>query len=126
MAHALKDDKARTTIGTISQFGLMELSRQRIDMELSRGLRVQCPTCLGTGYIPTVNSSANNVLRKLRELAATGQYAEIHGELPLENANYLLNEKREALRDLELEFEIALKLEADADLPAGAPISLHG
>ncbi|HKI97988.1 MAG TPA: Rne/Rng family ribonuclease [bacterium] len=126
VADALKDDKARTTIGNISQFGLLELSRQRIDMELSRGLRVQCPNCGGTGHIPTVNSSANNVLRKIRELAATGQYSEVHGELPLDSANYLLNEKREALRDLEQEFEIALKLEADPQLPAGATILLHG
>ena len=126
LATAMKGDKARTTLGTISQFGLLELSRQRIDMELSRGLRVQFPTCGGTGQIPTVNSSANNVLRKLRELAATGRYAEIHGEMPLDAANFILNEKREALRDLELEFEIAVKLEVDPDLPAGAPISLHG
>ena len=126
LSDALKDDKARTTIGSISQFGLLELSRQRIDMELSRGLRVQCPSCGGSGYIPTVNSSSNNVLRKLREVAATGQYTEIHGELPMDAANYLLNEKREALRDLELEFEIAVKLEADPDLPPGHPIALHG
>jgi ribonuclease E len=126
LADALKDDKARTTLGSISQFGLLELSRQRIDMELSRGLRVQCPSCGGTGRIPTVNSSANNVLRKIRELAATGQYREVHGEMPLDAANFLLNDKREALRDLELEFEIALKLEVDPDLPPGHPISLHG
>ncbi|MCH9047114.1 MAG: Rne/Rng family ribonuclease, partial [SAR324 cluster bacterium] len=126
MKDALKGDKARTTVGTISQFGMLELSRQRIDMELSRGLRIQCPNCGGTGHIPTVKSSANNVLRNIRELAASGQYAEIHGELPLASANYLLNEKREALRDLELEFEVVLKLDANPNLPAGHPITLHG
>ena len=126
MADAMKEDKARTTIGSISQFGLLELSRQRIDTELSRGLRVQCPNCLGTGHIPTANTSANNVLRKLRELAASGKYREIHGSLPLDSANHLLNDKREALRDLEQEFEIVLKLEVDPSLPAGHSISLHG
>lgn len=126
LADALKDDKARTTLGTISQFGMLELSRQRIDMELSHGLRVQCPHCGGTGHIPTINTSANNVLRKLRELAAKGKYSEIHGELPLESANFLLNEKREALRDLELEFDVLLKLIVNPELAPGSPISLHG
>ena len=126
LAEELKGDKARTTIGTISQFGMLELSRQRIDMEISHGLRVQCPHCGGTGHIPTVNTSANNVLRKLRELAAKGKYSEIHGELPLDSANYLLNEKREALRDLELEFDVQLNLMVNPELSPGSPISLHG
>ncbi len=126
LAETLKDDKARTTLGTISQFGMLELSRQRIDMEISHGLRVQCPHCGGTGHIPTVNTSANNVLRKLREVAAKGKYSEIHGELPLESANFLLNEKREALRDLELEFDVHLKLVVNPELSPGSPISLHG
>jgi ribonuclease E len=126
LADALKGDKARTTLGTISQFGLLELSRQRIDMELSRGVRYQCPSCGGTGHVPTVNSSANNVLRKVRELAASGKYTEIHGELPIDAANFLLNSKREALRDLEQEFEVHLHLEADPTLPAGHRITLHG
>lgn len=126
VADALKDDKARTTVGTISQFGLLELSRQRIDMEISRGLRVQCPTCDGTGHVPTVSASANNVLRKIREMSASGMFSEIHGDLPLENANFLLNSRRESMRDLELEFEIALHLTGNPDLPLGAPIKLHG
>jgi ribonuclease E len=122
----LKQDKARTTVGTISQFGLLEMSRQRIDMEISVGMRVKCPHCGGTGHIPTVNTSANNVLRKIRALAATGKYAEIHGTLPLELANYLLNHKRESLRDLELEFDIQVHLFGDPALSPGQPVQLSG
>ena len=126
ITESLQDDKARCTIGTISQFGLLEMSRQRVDMETTRGLRVQCPTCDGTGHIPTVNASANNVLRKIRELAATGKYSEIYGDIPLDCANMLLNDKREALRDLELEFDIILTLKVDPDLPMGHMIKLSG
>lgn len=126
LVEALKQDKARTTVGTISQFGLLEMSRQRIDMEISVGMRVKCPHCGGTGHIPTVNTSANNVLRKIRALAATGKYTEIHGTLPLELANYLLNHKRESLRDLELEFDIQVHLFGDPALPPGQPVQLAG
>jgi len=126
MAEALSQDKARTTIGSISQFGLLELSRQRIDMELTRGLRMECSGCGGTGFVPTVNTGANNVLRKIRELAASGEYSEIRGELPLEYANFLLNKRRESLRDLELEFGLVLHLVGNPALPAGQPIQLNG
>ena len=122
----LKNDKARTTIGTISQFGMLELSRQRIDTEFSQGLRIQCPNCGGTGHIPTVTSAANDVLRKIRELAAGGKISEVVGELPLDVANFLLNHKREALRDLELEFEIQVNLTAEPEMAGGSAISLEG
>ncbi|MEE8434613.1 MAG: Rne/Rng family ribonuclease, partial [bacterium] len=122
----LKNDKARTTIGTISQFGMLELSRQRIDTEFSQGLRIQCPNCGGTGHIPTINSAVNDVLRKIRELAAGGKISEVIGELPLDVANFLLNHKREALRDLELEFEIRVNLTAEPEMAGGSVISLEG
>ncbi|MCH8076069.1 MAG: Rne/Rng family ribonuclease [SAR324 cluster bacterium] len=122
----LKNDKARTTIGAISQFGMLELSRQRIDTEFSHGLRIQCPNCGGTGHIPTITSAANDVLRAIRELAAEGKISEVIGELPLDVANFLLNHKREALRDLELEFEIRVNLTADPEMAGGSAISLEG
>jgi ribonuclease E len=122
---ALKHDKARTTVGSISQFGLLELSRQRIDMELSRGLNIPCLNCGGTGHVPTVQASANNVLRKLRELAAQGGVAEINGTLPLEHANFVLNHKREYLSELELEFGIHVHLLGDPGMPAGSPVRLE-
>lgn len=124
METSLQNDKARTTVGSISQFGLLELSRQRIAMELSRGLRKQCLHCEGTGHVPTVHTSANNVLRKIRELAASGKTDEIQGTLPLEHANFILNHRREQLQDLELEFEISIHLFGDPDMPEGQSIHL--
>ncbi|HUJ76291.1 MAG TPA: Rne/Rng family ribonuclease, partial [bacterium] len=126
ITEALKHDKARTTVGSISQFGLLELSRQRIDMELSLGLRTRCAVCNGTGFVPTLQAAANSLLRKIRGLAAEGRYAEIHADLPMELANYMLNSKRESLRDLELEFEIRIHLFGDPQLPGGTPIELRG
>ncbi|MCH8882829.1 MAG: Rne/Rng family ribonuclease [SAR324 cluster bacterium] len=123
---ALKHDKARSTLGEISQFGMLELSRQRIDMELSRGLRVPCANCGGTGHVPTVQVSANNLLRKLREMAAQGSSAVISGILPLEHADFLLNERRESLTELEMEFGIRVHLRGDPNMPAAEPLRLVG
>lgn len=126
LTEALRHDKARTTVGSISQFGMLELSRQRIDMDITHGLRVHCDNCGGTGYVPTLSARANHVLRKVRELAASGKYQEIHGVLALEQANFLLNNRRESLRDLEQEFEVAIRLIGDANMGDGMPVTLKG
>ena len=126
VSESLRNDKARTTVGTISQFGLLELSRQRIDMELTRGLKMICPTCQGGGHIPTVNAAANHVLRHIREIAAQGGSQEIHGTLPLNLANLLLNEKRESLSDLEMEFTITIHLYGDPNMTLGSQVILSG
>jgi len=126
VTEALRHDKARTSIGSISQFGLLEMSRQRIDMELSLGLRQSCDACNGTGSVPTQQAFANSLLRKIRVLAATHRYGEIHGELPMEHANYMLNQKRESLRDLELEFDIKIHLFGNPALPQAHAVQLTG
>lgn len=126
LTEALRYDKARTSIGSISQFGLLEMSRQRIDMELSLGLRHSCEACNGTGSVPTPQAYANSMLRKIRAVAASHRYAEIHGELPMEHANYMLNQKRESLRDLELEFDLKIHLFGDPALLPGHAVQLVG
>lgn len=126
LTEALRHDKARTTVGSISQFGMLELSRQRIDMDITHGLRMHCDNCGGTGYVPTVSARANQVLRKVRELAASGKYQEIQGVLALDQANFLLNNRRESLRDLEQEFEVTIRLTGDANMGDGMPVTLKG
>ncbi len=127
---ALKDalyaDKARTTLGSISRFGLLEMSRQRIDMDLSHGMTRVCPTCQGRSMIPTTSTHANQLLRQVRDWAAAGKHSLIRAAVPMDTANYLLNECREALRDLELEFGIEIVVHSDANLPPGSPVKLGG
>src|SRR5471030_1562418 len=48
---ALRHDRARVQIGKISRFGMMELSRQRLQPSLEETTHSPCPRCHGTGYI---------------------------------------------------------------------------
>lgn len=109
-------DKAQHTIGKISQFGLLELSRQRMAAGFAKTVESTCPTCNGNGRIPSQLTSANFILRQIRELAAKGNAVEIKGELPLGIANHLLNEKRDQINDLEMEFGISIVLIANPSL----------
>ena len=117
---ALKDDKARVTLGRISsQFGLLEMSRQRIKAALAEGTYNTCPHCNGTGRIKSVETQAIAFLRKVYGGIARGQVDRIEGELPLEVATYLLNSKREELLELERARNVSIIVKGVQDLIAG-------
>src|SRR5438477_216551 len=64
---ALRQDRARVQFGTISKFGLMEMSRQRLRPALSEGASIPCPRCGGHGHIRDTESSALQILRVIQE-----------------------------------------------------------
>jgi len=113
---AMSRDKAQRKYNPISQFGLLELSRQRLSVGISRTVESVCPTCGGKGRIPTLLASINLIIRSIREMAAKGNLLELEGELPLELANLLLNERRQSITDLELEFGISILLRGNPEL----------
>ena len=120
----MQEDKAKWKLGTISQFGLLEMSRQRIANALSQEMKTTCPACGGIGEVLSVASLANAVLRKIRDLSATstresGEILEIHSHIPVELSNHLFNKKRQQLDELEVEFGINIILTADLSCDPG-------
>ncbi|MCM2358901.1 MAG: Rne/Rng family ribonuclease [Geobacteraceae bacterium] len=106
LKNALKADKARVTVGRISQFGLLEMSRQRIKATLSEASYLACPHCEGRGKVKSVENMAISFLRKVHAAAAKGTAAEVRGSLPLEVAYYLLNRKKRDLAQIENDYDI--------------------
>jgi len=74
---ALRQDRARVQFGTISKFGLMEMSRQRLRPALSEGASIPCPRCGGHGHIRDTESSALQILRVIQEESMNEKRAEI-------------------------------------------------
>lgn len=106
LKNALKMDKARVNVGRISQFGIMEMSRQRIAKTLNDAIHLECPHCEGRGKVKSVEAMAVSFLRKVHAAAAKGTVAEVIGGLPLEVAYYLLNRKKRELTQIENDYEI--------------------
>lgn len=106
LKNALKMDKARVNVGRISQFGIMEMSRQRIAKTLNDAIHLECPHCEGRGKVKSVEAMAVSFLRKVHAAAAKGTVAEVLGGLPLEVAYYLLNRKKRELAQIENDYEI--------------------
>ena len=92
---AVRHDRARIQIGKISRFGLLELSRQRLRPSLEEATQSTCPRCNGAGNIRSVESLALAILRLVGEEARKDRTAKVIAQLPMDVANYVLNEKRD-------------------------------
>jgi ribonuclease E len=110
LKQAVKRDKARTQVSRISQFGLLELSRQRLKPTILEGNYLTCPHCNGTGLIKSTISLALIVLRRIRTEAAKDTLATVKAVLPMDVASYLLNQKRKDITNLEDEYNITIHL----------------
>ena len=103
---ALRQDRARVQFGTISKFGLMEMSRQRLKPALSEGASIPCPRCGGAGHIRDTESSALQILRIIQEESLKDSTASVLCQVPVDVASFLLNEKRQEIAKIELKQRI--------------------
>ncbi|MAT91034.1 MAG: ribonuclease E [Halioglobus sp.] len=101
MRDALSVDRARVQVGRISRFGLLEMSRQRLRPSLGETSNIVCPRCNGQGTIRDTKSLALSILRLIEEEAIKDRSAEVRAIVPVDVAAYLLNEKRNALGEIE-------------------------
>ncbi len=107
---SLRQDRARVQFGTISKFGLMEMSRQRLRPALSEGASIPCPRCGGSGHVRDTESSALQILRIIQEESMKDNTAAVHAQVPVEVASFLLNEKRTEIAKIELKQRISVLL----------------
>jgi len=112
----VKGDKARTRIGRISQFGLLEMVRQRIAPSIEFGRLVPCPHCKGKGLIPSTETLAVRFLRRLKTVTHKSGLQRVHGSIPKPVADYVLNKKRKEIVELEMQRGFALTIEGNASM----------
>src|SRR3954462_9302570 len=113
---ALRQDRARVQFSSISKFGLLELSRQRLRPALSEGSHITCPRCNGTGHIRDTESSALQILRMVQEESMKDNTAAVHVQVPVEVTSFLLNEKRTEITKIELKQRVTVLLVPNKNL----------
>lgn len=101
LRNALTMDRARVQVGRISRFGLLEMSRQRLRPSLGESSHISCPRCSGQGTIRGIESLALSIIRLIEEHTLKDNTAQVRAILPIEIASFLLNEKRQAIMDIE-------------------------
>ncbi|HSS07750.1 MAG TPA: ribonuclease E/G, partial [Rhodanobacteraceae bacterium] len=113
---SLKLDRARVQIGRISRFGLLEMSRQRLRPSLGEATQIVCPRCEGHGRIRGVESLSLSALRLVEEHAMKENTGQVLVQAPPTVANFLLNEKRKQLTEIEARHDVAVIVVADDKL----------
>ena len=108
LRNTLSQDRARIQVGRISRFGLLEMSRQRLRSSLTRFTKVTCPRCNGEGSIRSIESSGLSIMHILQEEAAKAKNIHFQLQVPINLATYLINEKRELLRDIENHYPVKI------------------
>lgn len=122
LKQSLKKDKARVTVGHISKFGLLELSRQRLRPTAEASAYTPCPACQGRGRLKTVPTLSLSLLRQIIAQLAQNHVQEVRAEVPVEVSNFLLNQKRREILALEEQYNIRIVLTAKVGL---TPEEIH-
>ncbi len=112
----LKTDRARIQVGRISGFGLMEMSRQRLRPGMIEATTQPCPACHGTGLIRSDDNMALSILRQIEEEGTRRRSREVLVRCPVTIANYLMNQKREHIAQIESRYGLSVRIEGDIHL----------
>ena len=113
MKDKLQSDRARIQVGRISGFGLMEMSRQRLRPGMLEASTQPCAHCHGTGLIRSQDSLGLTILRDLEEEGGRARSKEVLIKAPISIANFLINQKREHISQIEQRHGMAVRIEAD-------------
>ena len=119
MKEALKLDRARVQNNRISQFGLMEISRQRRRAGVLQATSEKCDACDGTGRRRSIPSAALQLLRAIEARAAGGGLRGMTVTAPTDVALYLLNSKRDQLSAIEEEVGYTIAIKSSATMIPG-------
>ncbi|MBN9554489.1 MAG: ribonuclease E/G [Alphaproteobacteria bacterium] len=119
LREAVKNDRARVQIGKISQFGLLEMSRQRLRAGVVASSTILCPHCGGAGIVRSVESTALRVLRALEEEGEKNRASAVTVKVAGDVAIYTLNQKRAELARIEAEYGMDVTFEPKEGLMAG-------
>jgi len=105
---AMRKDRARIQIGEISNFGLLELSRQRLRPSVIENSSEICPQCGGSGRIQSIEVSAIQILRSIEEEGISNDNISVkisaHSDLIL----HILNKKRSELNEIEAKYKMSI------------------
>ena len=118
MKDMVQTDRARIQLGRISQFGLMELSRQRLRPSVAEASTQPCAHCEGTGRVRSIDSAALQVLRNIEDEGLKQQASEIVVHVPAAIGFYILNNKRDVLASAEKRYAFQVSLQPDDTLVA--------
>ena len=118
LREAIKPDRAKTKILRMSNFGIIEMTRQRLKPSLKSSIYVPCDHCDGTGLIKSPESLAMLVMRDIHRACANDEVARVEVSLHPRVANQLTNRHRQQISELEKQSGKRIIIRSQPDLGA--------
>ncbi|GMU63821.1 MAG: hypothetical protein AMXMBFR36_00950 [Acidobacteriota bacterium] len=112
----LRKDRSKSKVLAMSEFGLVEITRERSRANLERQLTSSCTYCEGSGRIASVVTTCLAIRRAALRLAGTIGSSELMIRLHPEVARALRGEERSILEELERELATRVLLQEDSQL----------
>lgn len=116
LVKAFKRDRAKINILKMSEFGIVQMTRQRIRKGVSKVSYRDCPYCHGRGTVKSPTTMAIEVLRAIKKEVEKKKVKEIHSYVHPDVANYLLNEDRPVITKLESVYKTRIVIIAEPDM----------
>ena len=111
----LYNDKARISLRGISQFGIVEMTRQRMRKSLESSSYVECPYCAGKGMIKSVETIAIEVVRNIDRVLSESVKRHKHVRIVMHPDIHaaLISDQARMLSDIQRKYRCKIDLRED-------------
>ncbi|MBQ3944904.1 MAG: ribonuclease E/G, partial [Alphaproteobacteria bacterium] len=110
MRDAMKKDYSNIQFGKLSQFGLMEISRQRLRTSLADATFIQCSHCAGSGKTLANETIALSVIRKIENFLVKRIAKSVIVDVAPGVDLFILNRKRNLIIDMEKNYDVSIEV----------------
>ncbi len=112
----LKKDRAKSSISPISEFGLIEMTRERIRPSWIFAYSEPCPTCGGSGRIPSKSAILTQLERSIKRIKASLKDRSLIIEVHPQVADYLTSGLRSPIRRLMWKYWMRLEVTKNEEM----------
>ncbi len=112
-------DRAKVTVLPMTEFGLVQITRQRVRQNILHSFTEPCPACGGTGLVRSKTTTLNDIERWIRRFKAESREFRLTLRTTPELAGLLRDGTYNRLRKIMVKYFVMVKLEVDAALPQG-------
>jgi ribonuclease G len=117
MKKELKKDRAKVTALPLTEFGLMQMTRQRIRQNVQLSFTEACPTCGGTGLVQSKRTTINQIERWIRRFKSESREFRLELKVNPNVGAYLTHGTISRLTKIMFKFFVKIKLVQDPSLP---------
>ena len=106
-------DRARTKAFSVSELGLIEMTRQRVRQSHLQSMTEPCQTCHGTGRVFTPETIIRRMERSVKRMSVEGKRDHLVVRLHPDVAMYVLEQEPDIVKKLEKNVGFSLELRDD-------------